>query len=190
MKHAKQQRGYTLIELLLVMSIAVVLMMVNVGWIHQTMKFSSRMDQRQRHHQNLKRLAWELRDDVHQSESLAMDGDNRLVLTQNDGVELTYTISATSVDAERRSNETIIRRETYDLAPNSKVEWETAEVPNWITLIVTRGREGLAEQKLKKPLDPASARDSPVVDLHVRVGPNRWNTAFVQQGAENSEDPK
>jgi prepilin-type N-terminal cleavage/methylation domain-containing protein len=191
MKRFKIRRGYSLIELLLVMSVAVVIMLVNVGWIHQTMKFSSLMDQRQQHHQNLTRLAWELRDDVHHSNSLAMDGDDRLVLARNDGTSVTYTISAASLDLTRRRDNTI-QRETFGLTSNSQVYWDTSELPDWISLIVARGPEGLAKRRSGESELRYEARDSTAVDLHVRVSPNRWNTTPVEKVAdeESKEESK
>lgn len=183
MKLSRKRRGYTLIELLFMISIAVILLSVNVGWIHQTMKFSSKMTQRQRHHQNLTRLAWELRDDVRQSQSLAMQDENCLVLRMNDDTNIDYKISGHSIEMERRTGETTIRRERYELSPNSIASWDVSELPDWVSLIVKRGREGLAE-------DPdRSARDNEVtaVDLHVRVSPNRWSTSTSEQDSEKSE---
>ena len=102
MKRFNKCQGYSLIELMMVISVATVIMGVNVGWIHQTMKFASSMKQRQRHHQNLTRLAWELRDDVWQSDSMKVNGDSELLLDWNDGTQVSYKISNTSLVVEKR----------------------------------------------------------------------------------------
>lgn len=188
MNHRRSPRGYTLIELLLVMSVAVVLMMVNVGWIHQTMKFSSLMKQRQRHHQNLTRLSRDLRDDVRNSKTISMDGENRLVLKLNDDAIVAYAISATSVEVERLNNETMIARESFELAPESNAYWDTSEMPDWISLVVARGRDGLAGQTATESNPTTIAMNQGAADLHVRVRPNRWDTSLAKLGPDENEE--
>ena len=172
------RQGYTLIEMLFVISVAVVVMMVNVVWIHQTMKFSSLMKQRQQHHQNLRRLAWELRDDIRSSRSISMVGENRLKLERNDGTETTYTISDFALNVESRDNASTIKREKFALSPSSIIYWDTSELPNWISLFVARGPQVLANPSIA---ETASFREDSAVDLHVRVSPNRWKVATVEQ---------
>ena len=178
MKPNQYRNGYTLIQLLLVMSVAVVLMTVNVGWIHQTMKFSSVMKQRQQHHWNLTRIAWELRDDVRSSESISMDGDQQLVIEGNDGEKKIYAISKDSLTIEILDNESAIKRETLALAPNSIAYWDNSELPDWISLVVERGPQVLANQTSAETRSKDSA-----VDLHVRVSPNRWKSTKAKQDA-------
>ena len=192
MKRLNQRHGYSLIELLLTMSVAVVIMMVNIGWIHQTMKFSSVMEQRQQTHQNLTRLAWELRDDVHHSSSLSMDGDDRLVLEQNDGTIATYSISGASLNLEKRREDDTIQRETFVLSPNSQVDWDTSELPDWISLVVARAPEGIAKRRSGETELRSDTRGTMAVDLHVRVSPDRWNISSAEKDSaeENQKESK
>ena len=190
MKCCNRRRGFTLIQLLLTMSVAVVIMMVNVGWIHQTMKFASRMDQRQQTHQTLTRLAWDLRDDVHHSSSLSMDGEDRLVLELNDGTVVTYSISGTSLDLERNRDDETIQREAFIVSPDSQIDWDTSELPDWISLIVTRGPTGLASHGAEETELRSDESKTMAVDLHVRASANRWKTTFSKKESAKKESAK
>ncbi len=192
MNHMKQRRGYTLYQLLIVMSVGATLLVLNVAWIHESFNFASVMNQRQKNHSNLTRLAWELRDDVRASHSLSMDGEDGLVLSRDDGQQTSYMISAASVVVEKRSNEISIGREIFKLSPNLTARWDTSEMPGWISLIVARGREG-ANTKSDENSEPQSAAEElPPVDLHVRVGPHRWplvieNVVASESGTEQKQ---
>ena len=54
------RRGTSLVEMVVVISVSSALMVVAVGWIHQSLKLGSIMDQRQEHHQSVLRLARQL----------------------------------------------------------------------------------------------------------------------------------
>lgn len=175
MTRTNPQRGYTLIELLLVMSVAVVLMLVNVGLIHQTMKFASQSNQQQHHHRNLTRLAWEFRDDVRECTSLSMDGSDRLILAGSDGItSVSYSIGEASLDVERSSNGSTFKRESFRLDPKADIYFDESELPDWISLVVARQKYGDAATSRNRSGNQPGDRDSSAVDLHVRASPNRW----------------
>lgn len=184
MSQIKNRRGYSLIELMVSISVTGVLLVVTAGWIHQTMKCSSRIKQRQRHHQNMTRLSGNFRDHVHECETIAMDGVDRLALTWEDGTRATYTITNNTLQFEKNeppttSDEPRTKREKYVLSPNSTVEWDTSEMPGWISLIVSRRREVSASNNLDHSMP---------VDLHVRVAPNRWGRWSADSATENGSE--
>lgn len=191
MNRMDHRRGFTLLELLIAMSIATVILGINVGWIYHTMKFASVTKQQQQHHQNLTRLAWELRDDVHASKSISMVGEDQLVLTSEGGSQATYTISETEVLVEKRGDQPMVRRERFDLARDSTAVWDTSEMPEFISLIVLRGRETAVFKSENTGLPSVEEELNPV-DLHVRVAPNRWTVKQADElRTENGkEEPK
>ncbi len=181
MKRQNHRFGYTLIEMLLSITVATVLLGINVGWIHQTMKFASATKQRQRQQQSLTRLAWEFREDVRAGKSIAMVGDDQLVITSIDGDQATYTISGTQLLVEKTDDQPIVKRERFELARNATAVWDTSEMPDWISLIVYRGGESVelpSDENSKPPIPEATPMPA---DLHVRVGPNRWKTQWSDE---------
>lgn len=188
MKRSDSRCGITLFEMMITLSVTGMLMVVTTGWMHQTMKFASTIRHRQRHHQSLTRLAWELRGHVRESQSLTMLGDDALMLNQPNGVRMTYTISGPTLLVEKRLGERDVVRETYRLAPSAVAVWDTSEMPEWISLVVSRGREGVPLERPEhsefQPLDP----ESMPVDLHLRVGPHRWPEAG--EPAPQQEEPQ
>lgn len=186
-------RGFTLLELLVSISVGAVLMVVTVGWIHQSLKFSSLMKQRQRQHANLTRLAWQLRDDVRDSQSLSMAGENQLVLTAN-RMEITYTLAGNSMFVEKQrshpDNQPAITREAYEFSPNSIARWDTSELPSWISLVVSGRPQAKPLPESADSFESAGNKKSgPIggerlpVDLHVRVAPNRWPMEASTEGS-------
>ncbi len=183
-------RGYTLIELLVVISITGVLMVLIGEWIHLTMKFSSSLRQRQQHHQNLSRLAKDLRDDVRQSEAIELQLSNRLVINQGDGVIAVYEIRESSVRIEKRRNGELVLHDTFELERSAIVDWDDSELPGWISLVVLRGSRG----PMENPDAVGSLADGDLredgqspVDLYVRVGPHRWNRPVVKASTTERE---
>lgn len=187
--------GYSLIELMMVISVAAVLMMVNVGWMHQSMKFASSMTQRHRHHQNLTRLGWAFRDDVWQSESISVVDDNRLVLNWQNGTEASYTISDTSLVVEKQeqlAEGPRTKREVFELASGSIIRWETAELPDWISLTVFRENKGAPGVAPDRNQSESLKPNAVPIDFHIRVGPKRraWQAVLSDRTDVENEDSK
>jgi prepilin-type N-terminal cleavage/methylation domain-containing protein len=178
MNHQNHRCGYTLIEMLLSITVATVLLGVNVGWIHQTMKFASVTKQRQRQQQSLTRLAWEFRDDVRAGNSIAMVGEDQLVIKSADGGQATYTISGSELLVEKTGDQPMVKRERFELARNATAVWDTSEMPDWISLVVYRGGESLELESDRNSESPTPVANPIPADLHVRVGPNRWKTQW------------
>ena len=169
------RNGYSLLELLLVMSALSVLMVINLGWLHQSMKFSSSMTQNQRHHQALTRLAWMLRDDVRECKTMSINGQ-QLLLNCKNGNQVQYTITKTgSVQVKKKalssptSSNTI--REEFKLHPGSNIRWDASELPDWISLIVYRANRGNTGSAKTEARSSDEFSDSVPIDLHVRVAP-------------------
>lgn len=174
MNRKRRRGGYTLIELVLIISVSTVILGINVGWIHQTMKFAAATKQRQQHHQALTRLAWELRHDVQASQSISMNGASQLVLSSAGGLQTTYTVSGSELLVEKQKTQSTVKRERFALDQDSISVWDSTEMPDWITLRVYRGGENASPQAAEIAENIMKEQASTAVDLHVRVGPNRW----------------
>jgi prepilin-type N-terminal cleavage/methylation domain-containing protein len=191
------RRGYTLIELVVVISMTSVLLVVVVGWLHQSLKFGSSMRERQRNHRSLTELAWQLRDDVRQSESIAVEDNNRLVIKSLGGNTTSYTLSNSKSVVERKENGSSNQQSQFELSDSSVAHWDTSEMPDWISLVVSKQPDGkfspanqATTNKDSKsntmPGDPILTHEEhqKPIDLHVRVGPNRWTGITKAEGQE------
>jgi prepilin-type N-terminal cleavage/methylation domain-containing protein len=162
-----KQRGFTVLEMIVVMSVASVVMVVAVGWIHQSLKLGSIISKRQEHHQSLLRLARQLRDDVNRGESMVMVGDDQLLITLDDRT-LRYTIEDQRLLYQSRLPDgKIALQDAFALSRTSTSRWETSEMPTWITLIVDRGGA-------PRPTEQSERAIKRSTDLHVRAGIGRW----------------
>lgn len=173
MRHAVQRNGVTLVQLTIAISVSGVLLGLTAAWLHQTLHFSASVRDRQRHHLGMLQLAEHLRSDGQQSLSMELLNDDKLLLTNGSGITTRYLIEAGWIRLERKNGDTVLLREKFQLAPNAVANWDNSELPEWITLTITRGRVGVGEDSLRMENKTYSPNPLPV-DLRVRVGSNRW----------------
>ncbi len=195
MSHQNDRRGFTLIEILAVISVGGLLMLLAVAWIGETTKFASRMRSHQHQHDQLTRLGWQLRTDVRLSQSMTVEDNKRLVLHGGDGQQIVYEISGTTIEMEK-SGGAHVGRERFALATGSLIEWDTSGLPDFIGVVVTRNRDGMMATRAT-PADAGfgnekSNNTSPTgtlpVDVHIFASVNRWplkySTANMNRGPQ------
>lgn len=175
------RRGYTLIELMVVISVSSTLMVLAIGWIHQSMKLGSVMRDRQHHHQSLLRLSRQLRDDVHQGESLAVEKETRLVITMAGQQTTVYEIMPERLSRVTRDANAVTSRESFPIDPRAIAHWEPAELPDWISLLVERGSHAAT---IRKETSSDASEPRPI-DLHIRAAVGRR----ARQTIESEETP-
>jgi prepilin-type N-terminal cleavage/methylation domain-containing protein len=167
----KHRRAYTLIEIMVTMSIGTVVMMVAAGWIHQSMKTASIMRQRERQHQSLLSLAASLRDHVRRSESMVLKDDRELQVRMTNDEQVIFQISEASVHMRRTRDGEVTQSETFRLSDQCRAIWDRSEMPNWITLMVRRQPKAYAQRVGEaKQIDETVSVQSPV-ELIVRTSP-------------------
>lgn len=186
MMNRNPRGAFSLMELMVTLTVASALMGVNVVWLHHSMSFSRQMKNRQQHHQQLTQLSRQLRDDVRCCQKVSVN-DNELVL-ESSGKKITYTIAGNSILLEQQleSAADSVKRERYSFYKHSMAEWDQSELPNWISLVVRRLPE------TPQPVSIDSDAKPEVVDLHVRVAPNRWpgvevNRSLISQISDVEE---
>lgn len=164
---SQDRRGTSLIETMIAVSVSATILLVAIGWIHQSFKLAKAVKQKQQHHQQLIRLGDQFRQDVRLCQQASRDADGRLVLRSQQRGDVMYEIDESAISRTHLSTVTEkTHREKYPLASGSDIRWDDAELPQWITLMVRRSR-GAAERP------DSSTMDSPV-DLRVRVAVGRW----------------
>lgn len=173
MNRKRLRGGFSLLELMVSISVTAALLAVTVGWMHQTMKCSSQIKQRQHHHLNITRLAVSLREQVRDCDSISMENEHQLTLQWRDGTRASYRIEGDrirfeKIDGSSPGNGLPVVREVFPVSKQSSVQWESSEMPEWISLVVSRTRERVTN---------VDADERGPIDLHVRVAPNRWQRA-------------
>lgn len=188
---SKNRSGYSLIELIMVISVSGVLLAVNVTWMHQSLTFSSTINQRQGQHQNLTRLAGDLRDDVRLSIGMSSPDEKQLELEMPGDVLIRYVISSSAISVEKRYLDTVFFRDSYAVSAGSDVRWDRSELPDWISLIVYRKLVETDEIE-RKPAAEISPeyRDRPV-EMLIHVGTKRWQATLepLVEAAATKESP-
>ena len=166
-----RRRGSMLVELMVVIPMFATLLVLTIGWIHQSIQLASTMRMRQRQHQHLLILSRHFRDDVHRAEEIAGDDPQTLVITRDDATEVTYRLGGRRITRrwkrlERRDGSPPDRPATggeqYELAGGSFARWDQSEIPQWVTLVVERRGPMLRE-----------ASPSAAATLHVRAAVGR-----------------
>lgn len=170
--------GFTMIELMAVLTIGAVVMGISAGWIHQSFSTASLMQERLDHHQSLWRLSRRLRDDVHFGTKISMDGQNTLVIFGQDDNRSTFTIHPGAIKFLNNVDQRV-GQDTFLLSDDSVAKWDTSEMPNWITLVIYR-QPPFRRPELPTNNQTINLRDSPV-DLHVRVMPKRWERLGIER---------
>ena len=171
---SSKKSGFTLHELVWAFTLSTMVMAIAITWIHQTTKFSRRMTQNKHNHAAMSRLAWDLRHEVRNSNSISLDDKQRLHLTWDSGATATFKIDGTSVLFEKQISDKQTKRENYQFSRDVKVIWDSDEMPDTIGLLIER------TLSLKKPVEGVKElttddQANPLpVDLIVRVSPNRW----------------
>ncbi len=165
--------GYSLIELVVVLAVSSTLLVVAVGWIHQSMKFGALVRARQTHHQSLLRLASLLRGDVNRGQVMSIDGAGQLSITTDTSSRIRYTITPTALRRQIIEGDRVSSQDTFTVMPTTILLWEVGGMPETVGLIVERGNQ-LPRARVEAVTDAGSA---PMIELHVRASVGRWSPA-------------
>jgi type II secretory pathway pseudopilin PulG len=164
---SRDRRGISLIETMVAVSVSATILLVGIGWIHQSFKLAKTVKQKQQHHHQLMRLGDQFRQDVRLCEQVSRDDDGRLVLRSDDHGDVVYEIDKNTISRAYLSTATEkTHRENYPLIAGSDISWDDSELPQWITLMIRRS-PGVAERSDRKSV-------AGPVDLRVRVAVGRW----------------
>lgn len=194
--------GYSLIELLIVISGSAVLMSLVGVWTFKLLQFS--VDVRQRHSDSvsMNRLAIDFRRDVRWADQVKIGNDSQLDLHGGDGNLISYRLLnhplGCSIEVQQQKGDQVLRRDEYRLSEKCLVSWDLSELPDWTSLVIYR-RPGfnipshwdgkispVSSPQLSEPSDSSAAPVSDVdpavtaveligpIELQIRVAPHRW----------------
>src|SRR5690606_21764452 len=116
-RQSHRRRGVSLIETAIVVSVSATILLVAIGWIHQSFKLAKAVKQKQQHHQQLWRLSDQFRQDVRLCQQVLHNADGRWVLQSEERGDVVYEVEGTVVSRVFRSTDaTESHYEQYRLA--------------------------------------------------------------------------
>jgi prepilin-type N-terminal cleavage/methylation domain-containing protein len=150
---ASRRAGFTMLEVLCVLSASSIILVLSASWIHQTMKFSRQIKETQQHHSRLLQLGSTFRSDVRLATKVSLDEKNVLTLRMENSTSVSYTIgddkhSLVRVLTTAETKKPKVHSDYFLLSPRSTIEWDQAEFPDWIGIVVNRIKVPL---KLQRP---------------------------------------
>jgi len=110
-------RGFTLVEMIVIMSVGSSLLLLATGVVHRTMRIESSSRERADDYRTARRLSHDFRRDAHQAESCRVsdeaDGPPTIRLSLPDQDDVIYTVARGMVLREQRLAEGQVRYEPY-----------------------------------------------------------------------------
>lgn len=190
----KARQGTSLLEVTIGSAVSVTLIVLAIGWIHQSLLLAKTVKQKQQQQTQIQRLADQVRLDIRLAGQATAVSPQQMVMTGPTLGTVTYKIVGANVERTQHAvGPGIPHRDHYRLAPGSQIAWDPSELPAWCTLTVKRGlglpsRSGDVPAVAEKEAVPAVVMTSrPPLDLRVRGQVGRWLTATVL--AADQEEP-
>ena len=173
------RRGASLLETMVVVSVSSTLMLIAVGWIHQSFKLSSGLRDRQRQHQSLLRLGRDLRDDAHRAIAVEKNENEEVRFRVEDaetekGIVILYRRDAGGFVrlTQRVADNEVLSQERYHLDRGALVRWDTSGLPDRIGLAVLRTRpDSAADEEAAEPR---------IADFNIDASIGRWRMKSME----------
>ena len=166
-----KREAFTLMEMVIAMSVGAIMLSIAVSWLHYSMAFSSKMKSRQNHHQSTTRLARDFRSHVQIAKEAKVIDPNQLQLSFLNGETATFSFKNGRVSFLVKQQQNDVRQEMYWLDPNTSVRWNGNE-PSLVSMQIFR--------------DTLKGKD-PRVELEVLAKANRWSRVVAFQ--ESTDEP-
>jgi prepilin-type N-terminal cleavage/methylation domain-containing protein len=142
----RRQRGMTLVEMLVVLSLMAVLLGFTGVCMHGMFRAQARLDDNTQRRASLERLGLQLRTDAHAALRARLQDDQDttvLVLTTADSREIEYRAEAADVDRTVRQADAVLHRDTFRMPGVAGIEWEVSDVqPQVVSLHVSVAERG------------------------------------------------
>lgn len=135
-----KQRGFTLTELMVTMSLGSGLMMLAVGLVHQTMRLTSEARWRAAEHRTIWRLVDQFRRDVHRADAVVVDSPESIRMVVAGLGDVTYTVRWAGCDrVVGTEQETGSSHESYRLQAGGQITFESLREPDRVAMTIGRG---------------------------------------------------
>jgi prepilin-type N-terminal cleavage/methylation domain-containing protein len=146
----KRRKAFTLVEMLMTMTMGSSLMLLAIGLVHQAMSMSKLAKVRGEHDHSLARLALQFRSDVHLAPELVSAAPDSVHLKLADESTVTYKREAANVTREKTGLGSEVARELFRLDERCVVTFANETNPDRVVLLVER-RVEIAE--VSSPVD-------------------------------------
>lgn len=144
-----RNRGYLLLDTLIVMTVTVTVLSMSSVWIYKTLCYSSEIDHRVQHVRSISRVGHQLRGDALGAISISVKGT--VLRLKSDRRNIRYEIKGNRL--KRQAEESLagsatLHRDDFEFAPNAVLRWQPLS-GNAIRLIIRRDFSHLAPGKDK-----------------------------------------
>lgn len=162
------RRAYTLIELSVCMTAGVALLVMCVGLLNQSMQLAKTEKGRAEQQRRADRLASEFRRDVHHATDVDVVSAQEVKL-QSKSQTTTYRATGNIVQKRQTRNGQLAQQDTFELGPDSSIEFVTQQSPTRVQMTVVTGNP---------------VNDSQRVDRHVRAVIGRFPSELIVEKSE------
>lgn len=137
----KPRSAFTLVELLMSLTMGGSVMLLAIGLVHQSMSMSKLSKVRWEHDQSTARLAQQFRNDVHFASALTSASADLVELKLTDDSTITYKCEAARVIWEKTSSGSEVARELFQFDEGSRVTFSKEANPERVALQLVRQSE-------------------------------------------------
>lgn len=134
----RHSNGFTLIEVMVSISVSSVLMVLSMGIVHRVLNLESNSRDQARVSRSLQRLSHDFRNDVHQAVDARQDQESLLILSLADESQITYRVLNEYVLREQVLDESTTQREYYNLPVDAAVSFTELDSPSRLEISVSR----------------------------------------------------
>ena len=179
-KRIAERSGFTLLQLLIVVSILPLLLISATTWVHESLKMSNRFKHRRETNVVLNHFSNEFQNDVHGCKSLELNSDlNQVELTGHEGQKVVFQIQDGQVNKIVTVGGEVVGREDFRLSNEYFAQWDVEAGADRAALKVLRYPTPLSSSA-PESLDAPDAK----VELVISAKANRWKQT-VKFGRES-----
>ncbi len=134
----KRTRAFTLIEMLMTMTMGSSLMLLAIGLVHQSLSLSKLGKVRGEHDLTVSRLAQQFRADVHSAATVKAASADSLQLEMPDGTAITYSVKDATLQRFRTTIEGVNGYEQFRFEPLCRVQFRSQTADEVVLLQLER----------------------------------------------------
>ena len=140
----QQQRGYIMLDLLIVMSLTVLILSTTSVWLYKTIRYTNEVAQRDSHARNISRISLQLRSDARDASSVSADADTLTIINKKNSIE--YQIDANSIHRKMTGGDKA-HHDDFTFVDNAKLVWTEADSSKSAALEIRRDFSHLSASK-------------------------------------------
>ncbi len=158
--NAGQKRAFTLIEMLVTISMMSLILTITISAMVSLMKKNQSVSFYALHRNNMNRLSLQFRKDIHQADNISIikkDDKTELIIRKNEFEQIVYTPSGNILNREDKSKGKRISTEVFRFMPETTIEFTRNQDIRFMNVKVSSPAKSFDKQYLPKgylPLNP------------------------------------